>query len=77
MAYNAVKMKDWQISEAAEKKMPNPEEWQEKMGLAKGELMPYGRLARLDFMKIGHGYYPHPTGRREKHHLLRSDGGLG
>jgi len=52
MAYNAVKMKDWQISEAAEKKMPNHEGWQEKLGLAKGELMPYGRLARLDFMKI-------------------------
>jgi methylenetetrahydrofolate dehydrogenase (NADP+)/methenyltetrahydrofolate cyclohydrolase/formyltetrahydrofolate synthetase len=52
MAYDAVKMKDWQISEAAEKKMPSPEEWSEKMGLEKDELMPYGRLARLDFMKI-------------------------
>jgi formate--tetrahydrofolate ligase len=52
MAYNAVKMKDWQISEAAEKKMPTPEEWREKLGLAKDELIPYGRLAKLDFMKI-------------------------
>ena len=52
MAYNAVKMKDWQISEAAEKKMPSHEGWREKMGLEKDELMPYGRLARLDFMKI-------------------------
>ncbi len=52
MAYNAVKMKDWQISEAAEKNMPTPEEWRDKMGLQKDELMPYGRLARLDFMKI-------------------------
>ncbi|MFC1819656.1 formate--tetrahydrofolate ligase [Thermodesulfobacteriota bacterium] len=52
MAYNAVKMQDWQISEAAEKKMPTPDEWREKMGLKKDELMPYGRLARLDFMKI-------------------------
>ncbi len=52
MAYNAVKMKDWQISEAAEKKMPTPEEWRERMGLEKDELMPYGRLAKLDFMKI-------------------------
>jgi methylenetetrahydrofolate dehydrogenase (NADP+)/methenyltetrahydrofolate cyclohydrolase/formyltetrahydrofolate synthetase len=52
MAYDAVKMKDWQISEAAEKNMPSPEEWREKMGLNKDEIMPYGRLARLDFMKI-------------------------
>ena len=52
MAYDAVKMKDWQISEAAEKNMPSPEEWREKMGLEKDEIMPYGRLARLDFMKI-------------------------
>jgi formate--tetrahydrofolate ligase len=52
MAYNAVKMADWQISEAAEKNMPTPEEWRERMGLEKDELMPYGRLAKLDFMKI-------------------------
>ena len=52
MAYDAVKMQDWQISEAAEKMMPSPEEWREKMGLQKEELMQYGRLAKLDFMKI-------------------------
>ncbi len=52
MAYDAVKMKDWQISEAAEKKMPTPDEWREKLGLKKDEIIPYGRLARLDFMKI-------------------------
>ena len=27
MPYDAVKMADWQISEAAEKNMPTPEEW--------------------------------------------------
>ncbi len=52
MAYDAVKMKDWQISEAAEKNMPSPDEWREKLGLKKDEIIPYGRLARLDFMKI-------------------------
>ncbi len=52
MAYDAVNMKDWQISEAAEKNMPSPEEWRERMGLEKDELMSYGRLARLDFLKI-------------------------
>jgi formate--tetrahydrofolate ligase len=52
MAYNAVKMKDWQISEAAEKNMPTPDQWREKLGLKKDEVIPYGRLARMDFMKI-------------------------
>ena len=30
MAYDAVNMADWQISEEAEKNMPTPEEWAEK-----------------------------------------------
>jgi methylenetetrahydrofolate dehydrogenase (NADP+)/methenyltetrahydrofolate cyclohydrolase/formyltetrahydrofolate synthetase len=52
VAYDAVKLKDWQISEAAEENMPTPDEWREKLGLQKDEIIPYGRLARLDFMKI-------------------------
>jgi len=28
MAYDATKMKDWQIAEAAEEDMPTPNEWQ-------------------------------------------------
>ena len=31
MAYDAVKMADWQISETAEKNMPMPDEWREKL----------------------------------------------
>jgi methylenetetrahydrofolate dehydrogenase (NADP+)/methenyltetrahydrofolate cyclohydrolase/formyltetrahydrofolate synthetase len=52
VAYDAVKMKDWQISEAAEGNMPTPDEWREKLGLQKDEVLPYGRIARLDFLKI-------------------------
>jgi len=52
MPYNAVEMKDWQISEAAEKNMPTPWDWQEKLGLQKDEILPMGRLCKLDFMKI-------------------------
>jgi methylenetetrahydrofolate dehydrogenase (NADP+)/methenyltetrahydrofolate cyclohydrolase/formyltetrahydrofolate synthetase len=63
MAYNAVKMKDWQISEAAEKKMPTPEEWREKMNLQKDELIPFGRLGRLDFMKIAERMKDKPDGK--------------
>ena len=52
MAYNAVEMADWQISEAAEKNMPTPDEWREKLGLEKQEVLAMGRLAKLDFLKI-------------------------
>jgi formate--tetrahydrofolate ligase len=52
MAYNAVEMADWQISEAAEENMPTPEEWRDKLGLEPDEIIPQGRLCRLDFMKI-------------------------
>jgi methylenetetrahydrofolate dehydrogenase (NADP+)/methenyltetrahydrofolate cyclohydrolase/formyltetrahydrofolate synthetase len=52
VAYDAVKMKDWQISEAAEENMPTPDEWREKLGLQKDEMLPYGRIAKLDFLKI-------------------------
>jgi len=52
MAYNAVEMADWQISEAAEANMPSPDEWAEKLGLEKEEMLPMGRLGKLDFLKI-------------------------
>ena len=52
MAYNAVEMSDWQISEAAEKDMPTPDEWREKLNLQKDEMLPMGRLSKLDFLKI-------------------------
>ncbi|MBF0450025.1 MAG: formate--tetrahydrofolate ligase [Candidatus Magnetomorum sp.] len=52
MAYNAVEMQDWQISEEAEKNMPTPDAWRDKLGLEKDEMLPMGRLAKLDFMNI-------------------------
>jgi len=61
--YDAVKMKDWQISEAAEKNMPTPEEWREKLGLKKDEMIPYGRLARIDFLKVMKRLQDKPDGK--------------
>jgi formate--tetrahydrofolate ligase len=52
MPYDATKMADWQISEAAEKNMPSPDQWREKLGLQKDEMLPMGRLAKMDFLKI-------------------------
>ena len=63
MPYDAVKMKDWQISEAAEKNMPTPDQWREKLGLQKDEIIPYGRLCKLDFMKIIERQKSKPDGK--------------
>ncbi len=52
MPYDPTKLKDWQIAEAAEENMPTPEEWRDRLGLEKDEIIPYGRICRLDFLKI-------------------------
>jgi formate--tetrahydrofolate ligase len=52
LPYDATKLKDYEIAELAEKNMPMPYEWQEKLGLQKDEVIPYGRICKLDFMKI-------------------------
>jgi formyltetrahydrofolate synthetase len=52
MPYDAVKMADWQISEAAEEHLRSIWDWQKELGLQKDEVIPYGRLGKLDFMKI-------------------------
>ena len=52
MAYDATKMADWQIAESAEKNMPTPEEWRDSLGLQKDEINGYGRISKLDFLKI-------------------------
>ncbi len=63
MAYNAVEMSDWQISEAAEENMPTPDDWREKLGLQKGEILPMGRLCKLDFLKIIERLKDKPDGK--------------
>jgi formate--tetrahydrofolate ligase len=52
MAYNAVEMADWQISEVAEVNMPTPDAWREKLGLQQDEMLPMGRLSKIDFLKV-------------------------
>ncbi|MCE5336135.1 MAG: formate--tetrahydrofolate ligase [Desulfobacteraceae bacterium] len=63
MPYDATKMKDWQISEEAEKHMPTPWEFQEKLGLQRDEILPMGRLCKLDFMKIIERLKSRPDGK--------------
>ena len=52
MAYDVSKMADWQIAEAAEEKMPTPDEWRTKLGLKKDEILAYGKVAKVDFLKV-------------------------
>jgi formate--tetrahydrofolate ligase len=63
MAYDATVMQDWQISEAAEGHMPSPREWQERLGLQQDEVIPMGRLAKLDFLKIMERLDSRPDGK--------------
>ncbi len=63
MAYDAVKMKDWQIAEAAGENMPTPDEWRDRLNLQKDEMLPYGRIAKLDFLKIMERLKDKPDGK--------------
>jgi len=63
VAYDATKMKDWEISEAAEANMPTPDEWRERLNLQKDEIIPYGRLCKLDFMKVIERLKDRPDGK--------------
>ena len=63
MAYDVTKLKDWQIAEAAEANMPTVEEWRKRLGLERDELIPYGRLSRLNFQKIYNRLKGKPDGK--------------
>jgi methylenetetrahydrofolate dehydrogenase (NADP+)/methenyltetrahydrofolate cyclohydrolase/formyltetrahydrofolate synthetase len=63
VAYDAVKMKDWQIAEAAEANMPAPDEWRQRLNLEKDEVIPFGRICRLDFLKIIERLKDRPDGK--------------
>ncbi len=52
MPYDATKMKDWEIGEAAEAKLPSPDHWKTQLGLQKSEVIPQGKICRLDYMKV-------------------------
>ena len=52
MPYDPTRMRDFEIAEAAVKNMPAPTDWQERLGLDQDEVIPYGRICKLDSMKI-------------------------
>jgi formyltetrahydrofolate synthetase len=63
MPYDVSKMADWQIAEEAEKNMPAPDEWREKLRLKKDEILAYGKVAKLDFLKIMERLQNKPDGK--------------
>jgi methylenetetrahydrofolate dehydrogenase (NADP+)/methenyltetrahydrofolate cyclohydrolase/formyltetrahydrofolate synthetase len=63
MPYDPTKMADWQISEAAEEKMKSIWQLQEEIGLERDEVIPYGRVGRLDAAKIAERFRDRPDGK--------------
>jgi len=57
------KLADWQVADIAEETMPSVAEWQDKLGLKKDEIIPMGRLCKLDFMKIIDRLKDRPDGK--------------
>ena len=57
------KLPDWQVAEIAEETMPTISEWQDKLGLKKDEIIPMGKLCRLDFMKVIDRLKDRPDGK--------------
>ncbi|MBI4282631.1 MAG: formate--tetrahydrofolate ligase [Chloroflexi bacterium] len=63
MPYDVSKMADWQIADAAEEHMPTPDEWRDKLGLQKDEILAYGKVSKLDFLKIMNRLQDRPDGK--------------
>ena len=63
MAYDVSKMADWQIAEAAAEHMPTPDEWREKLGLQKDEILAYGKVGKIDFLKVMERLKNKPDGK--------------
>ena len=63
MPYDATKMADWEIARAIEKVMPTYAEWGDRLGLAKDEIIPMGKVCKLDFLKIIERLKHRPNGK--------------
>lgn len=63
MAYDPTRMKDFEIAKAAEVNMPNSSHWRERLGLEKDEVIAYGKVCKLDFLKINNRLQGRPDGK--------------
>lgn len=63
MVYDPTKMADWEIAAAAERGLPTPAVWRERLGLQEEELLPSGRIAKLDAGRILRRLGDRPRGK--------------
>ncbi|MCX5812671.1 MAG: formate--tetrahydrofolate ligase [Proteobacteria bacterium] len=63
MPYDPTKMADWQISEAATEKMKSIWQLKDELSLEQNEVLPYGKIGRLDFAKIINRLKDRPNGK--------------
>jgi formate--tetrahydrofolate ligase len=63
MPFDATRLADWQIAHEVEQKMPTPLEWVHRLGLTKDEIIPMGRVCKLDFLKIMERLKNRPDGK--------------
>jgi methylenetetrahydrofolate dehydrogenase (NADP+) / methenyltetrahydrofolate cyclohydrolase / formyltetrahydrofolate synthetase len=63
MPCDATRMADWQIAQEAEKKLPSPDAWKERLGLRNDEILPMGRICKLHFLKIIERLKGRPDGK--------------
>jgi methylenetetrahydrofolate dehydrogenase (NADP+)/methenyltetrahydrofolate cyclohydrolase/formyltetrahydrofolate synthetase len=63
MPFDATKLADWQIAQEVEKNMPAPDEWRERLSLQKDEILPMGKISKLDFLKIIERLKDKPNGK--------------
>ena len=72
MPYDPTRMADWQISESAEKDMKSIWQLQREIGLEKDEVIPSGRVGRLDFAKILERLKDKEDGKCHKRNIANS-----
>ncbi len=63
MVCDATMMADWQIARTAEQNMPSPAAWRERLGLQADEILPMGRVCKLNFLKIMERLKDRPDGK--------------
>jgi methylenetetrahydrofolate dehydrogenase (NADP+) / methenyltetrahydrofolate cyclohydrolase / formyltetrahydrofolate synthetase len=63
MPYDPTTMADWQISEAAAEKMKSIWQLKDELSLEQDEVLPYGKIGRLDFAKIINRLKDRPNGK--------------
>lgn len=61
--YDATRLQNWQISQLAEEHMPTPYQWADRLGLDRDEIIPMGRLCKLDFLNIMERLKNRPDGK--------------